>query len=155
MSEINMDERVTVVNLAPWSVAFPNKIHAGDTCFSASGKARMRRDEIDAQVSFGNRLLSGLDGYGSHATLYIEDAETRKYLEFESEDGKTKQNIITDEKIAKWFELKTQAAFEKNIRENVVTNAEKSYLLRAIKRLKLDSYEKISFCQEYCRFKLY
>lgn len=95
-----------------------------------------------------------MDEYGSHATIIIEDEETRKYLEFDSEDGKRTQNVITKEKIIKWFDLKTESAFEKNIRENVKTRAEKQYLLKCIKDLKLNDYEKIKFCQEYCKFSL-
>lgn len=153
MKEINMDEKVTVLNLAPWNVGFPNSFGKGDTCFSPSAKLRVRREEIVEQVSSGNRLF-GLDEYGSHATLYIEDADTRKYLEFDSEDGKRTQTVISKEKIEKWFELKTLSAFEKNIKENVKTRAEKSFLLKAIKDLKLDSHEKIEFCKEYCKFSL-
>lgn len=154
MIEINMDEKVTVINLAPWNVGFPNSISRGDTNFAPSAKVRVKREELADQISAGNRLLAGLDSYGSHATLYIDDEDTRKYLEFDSEDGKRKQNVISDEKVQKWFDLKTQSSFEKNIRENVVTRAEKAFLLASIKRLKLDSYEKISFCEEYCKFRL-
>ena len=154
MIEINMDEKVTVINLAPWNVGFPNSIGRGDTTFAPSAKVRVKREELVDQISAGNKLLAGLDSYGSHATLYIDDEDTRKYLEFDSEDGKRKQNVINDEKVQKWFELKTQNSFEKNIKENVVTRAEKAFLLASIKRLKLDSYEKISFCNEYCKFRL-
>ena len=154
MTEFNMDAKVTVINLAPWNVAFPNSVSRGDTCFAPSAQVRVKREEIVDQVNAGNRLLAGFDSYGSHATLYIDDEETRKFLEFDSEDGKRTQNVISDERIKKWFELKTQSAFEKNIKENVITRAEKQYLLKAIERLKLDSYEKISFCQNYCKFRL-
>lgn len=154
MTELNMDEKVTVFSIAPWGVGFPNLTRAGDTIISGLGRVRMRRDEIDAQVSAGNKLFLGIDKAGSHATLYIDDEPMRKYLEFDSPDGSAKQVIITDEKIKGWFDLKTQKAFEKNIRENVITMAEKTYLLEAIKRLKFDSYEKISFCQGYCKFRL-
>lgn len=154
MAELNMDAKVTLVNLAPWAVGFPNHATSGDTCISASGKTRVRREEVVEQVSAGNRLLAGLDAYGSHATVYIDDEDTRKYLEFDSEDGKRKQNIISDDKIKQWFELKTQTAFERNVKDNVKTRAEKSYLLNAIKRLKFDSYEKIHFCEDYCKFRL-
>ena len=91
---------------------------------------------------------------GSHATIIIEDEETRKYLEFDSEDGKRTQNVITKDKVLKWFDLKTDNAFEKNIRENVKTRAEKQYLLKVIKDLKIDAHSKIAFCQEYCKFSL-
>ena len=62
---------------------------------------RVKREELADQISAGNRLLAGLDSYGSHATLYIDDEDTRKYLEFDSEDGKRKQNVINDEKVQK------------------------------------------------------
>lgn len=154
MIELNMDEKVTVINLAPWNVGFPNAIGRGDTTFAPRAKTRVKREEVIDQVSAGNKLLAGLDDFGSHATLYIDDEPTRKYLEFDSEDGKRKQNVINDEKVKKWFELKTLSAFEKNVKENVITRAEKAFLLDSIKRLKLDSYEKIKFCEEYCKFRL-
>lgn len=154
MENINMDAKVTVVNLAPWNVAFAYSTIRGDAKLAPGAKIRMKRDEIIEQVSAGNKLLAGIDEYGSHATLFIDDEETRKYLEFDSADGKRTQAIISDEKVLKWFELKTQSVFEKKIKENVVTRAEKAFLLNAIKRLNLDSHEKIAFCTEYCKFKL-
>lgn len=155
MEEFNMEKKVVVRNIAPWNVAFPHQTSSGDTTFAPSGRSRVKREEIVAQADAGNRLFCGIDGVGSHATLYIEDEETRQYLEYDSEDGKRKQNVIDDDKITKWFELKTQKAFEKNIQDNVITMAEKRYLINAIKRLGFDSYDKISFCQEYCKFRLF
>ena len=154
MSELNMDEKITVFNIAPWDVGFPNLTSHGDTTIAPNSKTRMRREEVIEQVNARNKLIGGLDEYGSHATIIIEDVDTRKYLEFDSEDSKRQQNILLKEKVSKWFELKTQAAFEKNIAENVITRAEKQYLLRMIKELKLDSYEKIQFCNQHCKFTL-
>lgn len=154
MIELNMEEKVTVRNIAPWSVGFPNLVGRGDTNIAPNGTTRIKRDELSDQISSGNKLLTGFDAYGSHATIYIEDADTRKLFEFDSEDGKRTQNVISKEKIQKWFDLKTISAFEKNIKENVVTRAEKQFLLKAIKDLKLDSYEKIAFCESYCKFSL-
>ena len=152
MSEINLDKKVTIKNIAPWNVGFPN-VNGGDTTIAENGSTRIKVDEIVAQIQRNNKLF-GIDEYGSHATIYIEDEETRKYLEFDSEDGKRKQNIITTEKVKGWFELKTLSAFEKNIKSNVVTRAEKQYLLTLIDELKLNEYDKINFCQTYCKFKL-
>lgn len=153
--ELNMDKKVLVKNLAPWDVGFPNKTSYGDTLFSPSGSARVRREEIIAQAESGNKLFNGIDDIGSHATLYIDDDETREYIGYDSkEEGRT-QNIISDDKITSWFNLKTQKTFEGKIKSNVVTMAEKSFLLEAIKRLNFDSYEKISFCQEHCKFRFF
>lgn len=155
MSEkLNMDEKITIFNIAPWNVAFPNLTTHGGTSIQPNARTRIRREEVIEQVSAGNKLLAGLDEYGSHATIIIEDEETRKYLEFDSEDGKRTQNVITKDKVAQWFELKTDNAFEKKIRENVKTRAEKQYLLKVIKDLKIDAHSKIAFCQEYCKFSL-
>lgn len=155
MIEINMDEKVPVINIAPWDVGFPNSVGRGETLFPPSATVRVKREELVDQVSAGNKLLAGFDSEGSHATLYIDDEDTRKFLDFDSEDGKRKQNVISKEKVAEWFTLKTQSAFEKKIKENVRTRAEKQFLLKAIKDLKLDSFEKIQFCMEYCKFTLF
>lgn len=153
MSEnFNLDKKVTIKNIAPWVVGFPN-VSGGDTVIAESGTTRIKVDEIVAQIQRGNKLF-GIDEYGSHATIYIEDEDTRKYLEFDSEDGKRKQDIITPEKVKGWFDLKTLTAFEKNVKANVVTRAEKQYLLTLIKELKLNEHDKINFCQTYCKFKL-
>lgn len=153
--EFNMDKKVLVKNLAPWDVGFPNKAGYGDTLLAPSGTTRIKREEIVAQAESGNRLFNGIDDIGSHATLYIMDDETREYLGYDSASEQRKQGVIDDDKITTWFGLKTQKTFEKKIEENVKTMAEKSYLLDAIKRLKFDSFEKISFCQEYCKFRLF
>jgi hypothetical protein len=152
MSEINLDKKVTIKNIAPWCVGFPN-VNGGDTTITESGTTRIKVDEIVAQLQRNNKLF-GIDEYGSHATIYIEDEEVRKYLEFDSEDGKRKQNVLTPEKVKGWFELKTLSAFEKNIKANVVTRAEKQYLLTLINELKFNEHDKINFCQTYCKFSL-
>jgi len=152
--DFNMNKKVTVKNLADWNVGFPNIASRGDTRIAPTAKSLVSREELFEQINAGNKLLVGTDSFGSHATLYIEDEPTRKYVGFDSDEEKRQQNVITDEKIKSWFELKTQAAFEKNIRENVVTRAEKTYLLKAINRLKLNEHDKIAFCQEWCKFRL-
>lgn len=154
MTEINMDEKVTVFNIAPWNVGFPNAISRGDTCFPPNARLRVKREELVDQVSAGNRLLAGFDQYGAHATLYIEDEATRKYLEFDSEDGSRKQDVISKDRVKEWFGIKSFAAFQNQIKERVKTRAEKQYLLKCIAALKLDSYERIEFCKEYCKFTL-
>ena len=95
MSEINLD-KVTIKNIAPWVVGFPN-VSGGDTIVAESGTTRIKVDEIVAQLQRGNKLF-GIDEYGSHATIYIEDDETRKYLEFDSEDGKKENKIYSLQK---------------------------------------------------------
>ena len=105
--EFNMDKKVLVKNIAPWDVGFPNKSTYGDTLFSPSGTTRVTREEIVIQAGAGNKLFNGIDTIGSHATLYILDAETREYLGYDSAEEQRTQEVINDDKIVAWFGLKT------------------------------------------------
>ncbi len=156
IKNLDMSKRVTISSIAPWNTGFPNKLSATDTIIQPLGRATVRREEIVEQVNSGNKLLCGItDDIGSHATLYIEDEELRIYLGFDSADGSRKQNVISDDKIKEWFDIKDNNKFEKAILENVITRAEKQYLLKAIERLGFDSYHKIEFCKQNCKFNIF
>lgn len=76
MIDINMDEKVTVINLAPWNVGFPNLVGRGETCFAPSAKVRVKRDEISDQVSSGNKLLDSMKlVLTQHFTLMMKTQE--------------------------------------------------------------------------------
>ena len=151
MSSVNMDEKVTLVNLAPWEVAFNKLESVGHVIIPPKGKVRVTtRSEVMAQVSNNNNLIGGIDELGSHATVYIDDAETRKMLEFDTDSKK--QMILTKDVVAKIFELKTFSTFKKRIEEYVVTRCEKRNLMDYIKELGINEYDKIVFCQEHCKF---
>ena len=115
VEEFNLDAKVTVKNIANWAVGFVRLTDGnGDISIAPNGQIRLTRNEIISQVQSGNKLLVGIDGMGSHATLFIDDAPTRVELDFDSEDGKKKQLCFNDELVSKVFSLKTQAAFEKS-----------------------------------------
>lgn len=152
--ELNLDQKVTVKNIAGWSVGFARIDGIGDVTITAEGSTRLSRNEIISQVQNGNRLFTGTDGNGSHATLYIDDAPTRKEIGFDNEDGKDKQVVFNDVAITKVFALKTQSAFEKNLAEIIQTRAEKYAVIQAIKRLKINDYSKIRFVEDYTGFKV-
>ena len=153
--EINLDEKVTVKNLAGWEVSFSRKAEGiGDVLINPNGSYRLSRNEIIAQVQSGNRLFSGTDGLGSHATIFIDDAPTRKEVGFESEDGKTKQKIFSDKLVQKLFGYATQANFENAVQTFIITRAEKYAIIEAVKRLKLNDYSKIRFIEKYTGYKL-
>lgn len=152
--ELNLDQKVTVKNIAGWSVGFARIDGIGDVTITAEGSTRLSRNEIISQVQNGNRLFTGTDGNGSHATLYIDDAPTRKEIGFDNEDGKDKQVVFNDVAITKVFALKTQSVFEKNLAEIIQTRAEKYAVIQAIKRLKINDYSKIRFVEDYTGFKV-
>lgn len=146
--EIRLDKKVTVRSIAPWTTGSSRKLSVGDITIPAMGTVLLTREEVIAQGQNGNTLLTGIDGVGSHATWYIEDEYTRNELSFDIDNKK--QEFLTQDNIKKTFDLKTKKSFEENIKKAVVTRAEKFYLLHTIKNLKLNDYEKIAFCEEYC-----
>lgn len=145
--EVRLDEKVILRSIAPWTTGSPRKTTIGDISIPAKGTMRVSREEIIAQAQNGNVLIAGIDGLGSHATWHIEDEYTRKELGFDDDDRK--QTFLSKDEVKRIFELKTKKSFEDNIIKNVKTRAEKAYLLDCIKALKLNDYERISFCIEY------
>ena len=152
--KLNLEEKVTVRNLAGWTVGFARlaEMH-GDVSIPPEGTARLSRNEIIMQTQNGNRLFTGTDTRGSHATVYIEDKTTRIEVDFESEDGKVKQDILTNDKVKYLFGLKTDKAFEENLRKTVVTRAEKYAIVKIIKKLKIDNYSKMKIVENYTGYK--
>ena len=151
---LNLEEKVTVRNLAGWTVGFARLSDMrGDVSIPPEGTARLSRNEIIMQTQNGNRLFTGTDTRGSHATLYIEDKATRVEVDFESEDGKVKQEILNDEKVKYLFGLKTDKSFEENLRKTVVTRAENYAFVLIIKRLKFDNYSKMKIVENYTGYK--
>lgn len=146
--EIRLDKKVVVRSIAPWTTGASRKITSGDITIPPMGTVLLSREEIIAQGQNGNTLLTGIDGMGSHATWYIEDDYTRSELSFDVEDKK--QEFLTQENIKRFYDLKTKRSFEDNIKKNVITRAEKFYLLNVIKTMKLNDYEKNAFCEDYC-----
>lgn len=156
LKNLRMDEKVSIRSIAGWNVGFSRKDSSfmGDVSIPMFGTIQLSRNEIMAQIQYGNNLFTGIDGKGSHATIYIEDADTRMLADFDSTDGKTKQNILTEEKATYMFELKTYSTFLKHLEESVVTRAEKYAFMNFIKKLKFNDYEKIKASEEHCHYTL-
>lgn len=150
--ELNLDAKVTVKNLAGWKVTFA-RLHdgVGDVVIAEDGKQRLSRNEVQAQINSGNKLFVGTDGQGSHATLYIDDAPTRKLVGFE-DDGEP-QFVFTDETVKKLFEM-SDSDFEKNLPVYIQTRAEKYALIETIKRLGLNDYRKMVLASNYTGYKI-
>lgn len=153
--ELNLDTKVTVKSLAGWDTGFARVVDGiGDVNIAPEGTVRLSRNEIISQVQTGNKLFSGVDGIGNHATLFINDKATRIELGFESEDGTVKQDFLDEDKVKKLFDIKTYERFESSFREAVQTRAEKYAVMQIIKKLKLNDYSKIRFAENYTGFKL-
>ena len=150
--DTRLDKKVKVRSIAPWITGAPRVTSKGDISIPANGSVLLSREEVIAQAQNGNKLLSGIDSLGSHATWYIEDAFTRSEVSFDIDDKK--QTFLTAEDIKRIFELKTPKAFEDNIQKTVVTRAEKAYLMETIRSLNLNDYKKIAFCEDYTGIRL-
>lgn len=153
--ELNLDKKVTVRSIAGWTVGFQRKYDGiGDVNIAPHGTARLSRNEIIAQVQSGNNLFLGTDKLGSHATLYIEDDPTRIECGFDSEDGSVKQNVLTEKKVADLFKVRTEKAFINEMKETVVTRAEKHTVMEIVRKLGLNDYAKIRAIEEHTGIKL-
>ncbi len=152
--ELNMDQKVTVRNLAGWTVGFRRIETQGDVTIPKEGTVRLSRSEIIAQIQSGNRLFIGIDDRGSHATLYIEDEPTRLEVEFDSKEEKRTQSILSSDLVKKLFDYKTMKTFEEKLHECVVTRAEKFAITQIIKKLKLNDHDKIRMIENYTGYKL-
>lgn len=150
--DLNLDAKVTVRNLAGWDVTFA-KLHDGngDVIIVANGQTRLSRNEINAQVDNNNKLFTGIDGQGSHATLVIDDAATRRWVGFDTEDKP--QSVFNDQMVLDMFAMK-QSDYEEAVHENILTRAEKYAFIESIKKLKLNDYAKMVFASNYTGYKL-
>lgn len=150
--ELNLDAKVTVKNLAGWTVTFARiQDGIGDIIIVGGGSQRLSRNEIIAQIQIGNTLFNGVDGKGSHATIYIDDAATREEVDFESKDKK--QTVITDAVVKTLFGY-DQTKFENELPKVVLTRAEKYAVMQIIKKLNIDNYAKIKFVEKYTGYTL-
>jgi hypothetical protein len=97
-------------------------------------------------------MFIGEDGLGSHASIYIDDKATRVELEFETEEKP--QAVISDAKVKEAFAVKSKAGFKKAIEELAHSYGEKVALVKCVKKLGLNEYDKIKFIEEYTGLKV-
>lgn len=156
--ELNLETKVTVKSIADWTVGFARRADGyGDITIAPKGSVRLSRNEIITQVQNGNKLFTGLDGKGSHATLIIEDSPTRIEAGFEFSDGKgesVKQKVFSDGLVQKLFSINAAEEFQMKFKESIRTRAEKYAVIDSIKRLKINDYSKIRFVEEYTGYRL-
>lgn len=150
---INLDRNVTISSNAGWNTSFSRLTTIGDVLIPPYGTTRLTANEIIAQVQNGRPLFTGVDGAGSHATYYIRDAALRRYLGFDSEDGK-EQVYLTEKVVKSLFDIKSQKIFETKFTEAVRTRAEKRFAIQCIKDLNINDYNKIRFAENYTGFQV-
>lgn len=149
--ELDLEKKVTVRNIAGWNVGFARRVDGyGDITIAPNGSIKLSRNEIIAQVQNGNKLFSGIDGRGRHATLYIDDAPTRIEVEFETAEDK--QTVLPHADLAKLFKA-SQATFERHFVEIVHTRAEKYAIMEYMRKNGVNEYSKIRFAEQYTGYR--
>lgn len=153
VKKLDLDEKVTIKSIAGWTVGFSRISDGfGDVTIAPNGSTRLSRNEIISQIQNDNKLFTGIDGKGSHATLIIDDKPTRIEVDFETDN--TEQNLFSEEKIKKLFNYKRQKDFENSFVKEIKTRAEKFASMQAIKKLQLNDYNKIRFVEKYTGYRL-
>lgn len=152
--ELNLEQKVTVKNIAGWTVGFARIDSVGDVTITADGSTKLTRNEIISQVQSGNKLFTGVNGDGNHATLFIDDDATRIEVGFDSEDGSVKQTVFSDAVVKQLFALKNLPSFENALQETIKTRAEKYAIIQAIKRLGINDFSRIRIVEEYTGYKV-
>jgi hypothetical protein len=149
---LDMDKRSQIKNLCPWAVSFRLPNSHGEVFLEANQKQAINNAELVTLIENNNVLFCGT-GNGNHARIYVENEELRKYVGFESDDGKIKQFVLTDEECQRIFDYKTFATFKKHIEEEVIANHEKHKIMEYARKIKLNDFDKIDFLQTYCELK--
>lgn len=150
--DFNLEKKVTVRSIAEWTTGFQRIETNGDVTIPPNGTVRLTRGEIISQVQNGNLLFTGIDGQGSHATLYIEDKPTRIEADFETETSL--QNVINKERIDDLFAIKSIKDFESTLHSMVVTRAEKYAIMGFIRKGNFNDYNKVRAVEDYTKLQV-
>lgn len=152
MANVDFDKRSFVKNLCSWAISFRLPNSKADAYLEPNQKLAFNNGDLVTLIENGNVLFCGT-GSGNHARLYIENEDLRKYVGFESEDGKEKQFILDDNACQKILDYKTSKAFKEHINSEVIAKHEKNKIMEYARKIKLNDFEKIDFLEEYTKLK--
>jgi len=149
-----MNKKVKLKNLTSWILTFKRINNIGDIVLPPNGVITLSSDEVMAQIYSGNKLFVGDDGKGSHARIYIDDENIRTEAEFESKEQGQKQEILTDQSLKEILSIKLLSDFKESVKAKIKTQAEKSKIVEAATKSKINDHDKIKFLEKYTGFKL-
>jgi len=152
--ELDFNKKVLVRNTANHNVAFRAINTAQDIVISPSSKTPLTIAEIVSQAYAGNKLFVGIDGKGSHAQIYIDDQDTRVECGFEDPARDIKQEIVDKQSILDIFNLKTLAAFKKELPNKIKTDTEKRLLRSILENNEVNDLGKAKAAAEYLDIKI-
>ena len=150
--KLDLEKRSSIKNLCPWTISFTLPISGANILLGADKKTSVNNQELVTLCENSNPMFAGI-GNGNHARVYIENEELRKYVGFDSEDGKQKQFILTDEECQRILDYKTFSTFKKHLEESIVANHEKARIIEFARKIKLNDYEKITEIESFTNIK--
>lgn len=145
---LDLDKRSKVINLCPWTISFTLPNSNAEVILDANKSTTINNAELETLAENHNIMFWGTDD-GNHARVYVDNAEFRQHVGFDDVENKRIQFVLNDEACIKILELKTDSAFEKNIKEKAVMAHEKAMLLAYCRKAKLNDYNKIRFLEQY------
>ena len=145
-----MNTRFAIKNICPWAVSFRLQTTNGDVYLDAGKKTTLIGQEIITLCENSNVLFSGT-GNGDHARIYIEDAEMRKYVGFETREAK--QKILDDTRMDEILSFKTINTIQRNLEKYIVAEHEKHIFMDFCRKRKLNDFDKITAIEEHTGLK--
>ena len=147
----DMSKRVTIRNTTSIPTYFRYVDRDADAKVAGKSKLSLPVSEVLAQADNGNPDFVGYNRDGKHATFYIEDKETRIYLGFETEDGKTKQEIVDEQAVVNMFDAVNLQTFANLLVDKIVTGGEKQTLRDVLAAGKVNAHDKIEMANAFLR----
>jgi len=149
--DLDLAKRIAIKNTSNIDTYFKYSFKDAYAKVAKKGRLKISIEEVLAQCDDGNPSFVGRNRDGRHATFYIEDQEVRIYLGFESEDGKTKQEIIDEQAILNLFDIPNLGNFITQLKSKVITMGEKQTLRDVINSGSVNTYDKIEVAKKYLR----
>lgn len=153
---VNYEDKSKIVNLAYRDVFIKrDRDDKVGTKIPANGSYRMKNSDIVELVQDGYKFLVGMDGDGSHATLWIDNKELREEFYFENAEDEVKQKVLDKEKIKEILAIKDLKKFKTALEDSVVTSYEKFGIMKAASLAKFNDGSKIRLMQEHTGYDFY
>ena len=145
---LDLDKRSKVINLCPWTISFTLPNSNAEVILDANKSTTINNAELETLAENHNIMFWGTDD-GNHARVFVDNAEFRQHVGFDDAGSKKVQFVLNDDVCSKMLELKTDSAFEKNIKDKVVMAHEKAIFLAYCRKVKLNDYNKIQFIERH------
>lgn len=150
---LDLDKRSKVTNLCPWPITFTLPNSNGELRIEGHKSTTINNGELVTMKDNNNVMLCGT-GDGNHARLYVDNPEFREHVGFEDKQSNMKQFVLIPEECERICALKTDSAFQKNVREKVLLEHEKAIFMDYCKKSNFNDYKRVLFLEEYTGIKL-